>query len=123
MPEHFLTRRPIPNGTSVTDPGSVCVLCQQDLTLVAADRLNRFEAFVRDDSQQRAEIARTAYVRALATFRDDAVSLPELARIVATVRDEPRQDGLAMEIRGAALRATVASSPDQATPRESRRRY
>ena len=42
----------------VTDPGSVCVLCQQELTPVAADRLNRFEAFVRDDSQQRADAAR-----------------------------------------------------------------
>ncbi|MDF5907905.1 hypothetical protein P4132_14985 [Pseudomonas aeruginosa] len=83
----------------VTDPGSVCVLCQQELTPVAADRLNRFEAFVRDDSQQRADAARVAYDRALATFKGEAVSLAELANIVATVRDELRQDALAMEIR------------------------
>jgi hypothetical protein len=89
----------------VTDPGSVCVLCQQELTPVAADRLNRFEAFVRDDSQQRAEAARLAYDRALAMFKGEAVSLAELANIVATVRDELRQDALAMEIRGATLRA------------------
>ena len=89
----------------VTDPGSVCVLCQQELTPVAADRLNRFEAFVRDDSQQRADAARVAYDRALATFKGEAVSLAELANIVATVRDELRQDALAMEIRGATLRA------------------
>jgi len=89
----------------VTDPGSVCVLCQQELTPVAADRLNRFEAFVRDDSQQRAEAARTAYDTALATFRGDALSLAELTSIVATVRDELRQDALADEIGGAALRA------------------
>ncbi len=89
----------------VTDPGSVCVLCQQDLTPIAADRLNRFEAFVRDDSQQRAEAARTRYDRALATFEGEAISLAELASIVATVRDELRQDALAMEIRGATLRA------------------
>ena len=89
----------------VTDPGSVCVLCQQELTPVAADRLSRFEAFVRDDSQQRAEAARLAYDRALATFKGEAVSLAQLANIVATVRDELRQDGLAMEIRGATLRA------------------
>lgn len=89
----------------VTDPGSVCVLCQQELTLVAADRLNRFEAFVRDDSQQRAEAARVAYDRALATFKGEAISLAEMASIVATVRDELRQDGLALEIRGATLRA------------------
>lgn len=89
----------------VTEPGSVCVLCQQELTPVAADRLNRFEAFVRDDSQQRADAARVAYDRALATFKGEAVSLAELANIVATVRDELRQDALAIEIRGATLRA------------------
>lgn len=89
----------------VTASGSVCVLCQQELTPVAADRFNRFEAFVRDDSQQRADAARVAYDRALATFKGEAVSLAELANIVATVRDELRQDALAMEIRGATLRA------------------
>lgn len=89
----------------VTASGSVCVLCQQKLTPVAADRFNRFEAFVRDDSQQRADAARVAYDRALATFKGEAVSLAELANIVATVRDELRQDALAMEVRGATLRA------------------
>lgn len=89
----------------VTDPSSVCVLCQQELTPVAADRLNRFEAFVRDESQQRAEAAREAYDTALATFEGAAFLLTELADIVATVRDELRQDMLAAEIRGAAMRA------------------
>lgn len=89
----------------VTDHGSVCVLCQQELTPVAADRLNHFEAFVRDDSQQRADAARVAYDRALATFKGEAVSLADLANIMTTVRDDLRQDALAMEIRGATLRA------------------
>lgn len=89
----------------VTDSGSVCVLCQQELTPAVADRLNRFEAFVRDDSQQRADAARVAYDRVLATFKGEAVSLAELANIVATVRDELRQDALAMEIRDVTLRA------------------
>jgi energy-coupling factor transporter ATP-binding protein EcfA2 len=89
----------------VTDSGSVCVLCQQELTPVAADRFNRFEAFVRDDSQQRADTARVAYDRVLATFKGDAVSLAEFANIETTVRDELRQDALATEIRGATLRA------------------
>lgn len=89
----------------VTDPGSACVLCQQELTPVAADRLSRFEAFVRDNSQQRAEAARLAYDRVLATFTGEAISLAELANIVATVRDELRQDALALEIRGATLRS------------------
>lgn len=89
----------------VTDPGSVCVLCQQELTPVAADRLNRFEAFVRADSQRRAEAAHLAYDRTLATFRGEAISLAELANIVATIHDELRQDALAKEIRSAILRA------------------
>jgi len=54
----------------VIGPGSVCVLCQQDLTPQAADRLNRFEVFVRDDSQQRADTARTVYDAALLAFRE-----------------------------------------------------
>ncbi|QCF27405.1 AAA family ATPase [Hydrocarboniclastica marina] len=89
----------------VTDPGSVCLLCQQELTPVAADRLNRFEAFVRDDSQQRAEAARVTYDSALATFKSEAVSLAELTNIVAILRDGLRQDALGVEVRGATLRA------------------
>jgi energy-coupling factor transporter ATP-binding protein EcfA2 len=89
----------------VTDPGSVCVLCQQELTPAASDRLNRFEAFVRDDSQRRADAARLAYDRALATFKGEAISVAELENIVVTIRDELRQDALAQDIRGATLRA------------------
>ncbi|MBE7566350.1 MULTISPECIES: AAA family ATPase [Acidithiobacillus] len=89
----------------VTNPGSVCVLCQQELMPVAADRLNRFEVFVRDDSQQRAEAARVTYDRALAMFKGEAISLAELANILATVRDEFRQDALATQIRDGVLRA------------------
>ena len=89
----------------VTEPGSVCVLCQQELTPVAADRLNRFEAFVHDDSQQRAEAARAAYDEALTAFEDAGFSLTELANIVATIRDELRQDALALDVRNAVLRA------------------
>lgn len=89
----------------VTDPGSVCVLCQQELPPAAADRLKRFEAFVCNDSQQRAKAARIAYESALAAFAGEAMSLSELTGIVATVRDELRQDALALEIRGAAVRA------------------
>lgn len=89
----------------VTDPDSVCVLCQQELTPVAADRFNRFEAFVREDSHQRAEAARLAYDLALAMFKGEAISLSELADIVATVRDQLSLDALALEIRGATLRA------------------
>jgi energy-coupling factor transporter ATP-binding protein EcfA2 len=89
----------------VTDPGSVCVLCQQELSPQAADRLNRFEAFVRDDSQQRADAARAAYDDAVAGFAQSGLTLADLAAIVATIRDDMRQDALAGEIRRAGLHA------------------
>lgn len=89
----------------VTDPGSVCVLCQQELSPQAADRLNRFETFVRDDSQQRADAARAAYDDAVAAFAGSGLTLAELAAIVATIRDDLRQDALATEVRRAGLHA------------------
>jgi len=89
----------------VTASGSVCVLCQQELTPAAADRFNRFEAFIRDDSQQRADTARRAYDSALALFKGKALSLAQLTAIVVTIRDELRQDALAAEVRRASLHA------------------
>lgn len=89
----------------VTDPDSVCVLCQQELSPQAADRLNRFETFVRDDSQQRADVARAAYDAAVAAFAECGLTLAELAVIVAIIRDDLRQDALATEVRRAALQA------------------
>jgi len=87
----------------VTDPGSVCVLCQQELTPIAATRLDRFEAFVRNDSQRRAEIARAAYDTALATFTQNTLSRAAFSDMVTTIRDELQQDTLAEEIRSAVL--------------------
>ena len=93
--------RPFP----ATEPDDVCVLCQQGLAPEAADRLNRFEAFVRDDSQQRAEAARAAYEEALAAFRGVAISASEARIIVATIRDELRQDAVANDLRGRLIEA------------------
>lgn len=87
--------RPFP----VTDDGSVCVLCQQDLSPTAADRLRRFDAFVRDDSQQRADTARTNYDDGLASFRRAAITLADGLIIVASVRDELGQAAAAETLR------------------------
>lgn len=89
----------------VTDPGSVCVLCQQELSPQAEERLNRFEAFVRDDSKKRADTARVAYDDAIGAFAEAGLTLAELAVIVATIRDDLRQNALATEVRRAALQA------------------
>lgn len=87
--------RPFP----VTEPGDVCVLCQQGLAPEAADRLTRFEAFVRDDSQQRAEAARVAHQEAWAAFISAVISASDARAIVATIRDELRQDAVANDLR------------------------
>lgn len=89
----------------VTDPGSVCVLCQQELSPRAADRLNRFDAFVRDDSQQRADASRAAYDEAFSAFAQSSLTIAELVTIVVTIRDDLRQEALATEVRRAGLHA------------------
>jgi energy-coupling factor transporter ATP-binding protein EcfA2 len=89
----------------VTDPGSACVLCQQELSPQAADRMNRFEAFVRDDSQQRSDKARAAYDDAITAFAESGLTVAELAAMVATIRDDLRQDTLASEVRRTVLQA------------------
>lgn len=102
----YSTKEAYPGGRfPVTDAGSVCVLCQQELTPVAVDRLNRFEAFVCDDTQQRAEAARAAYDTTFANFQSAAISFADLATILATVRDELGQEDLAAEIKSATVRA------------------
>jgi hypothetical protein len=89
----------------VTDPGSVCVLCQQELDSAATDRLRRFEGFVRDDSQRRAETARVDYATALDAFRGCTISIADLKELLGTLRDELRSDALASDVRRAALHA------------------
>lgn len=78
-----------------TQAGDVCVLCQQDIASLAAERLNRFEAFVRNDSQQRAAATRNAHDEARHRFHAVAIQGAEARTIVSTLRDEMRQDGLA----------------------------
>lgn len=89
----------------VTDAGSVCVLCQQDLSHAASHRLNRFEDFVRDDSNLRAEQAQLRLTEALKTFEGARLSIGEIVTIAATVRDELKQEQLASEVKNSAIQA------------------
>ena len=82
-----------------TEPGDVCVLCQQELAPEAAARLDRFETFVRDDSQQRAGAARVAHDDGLAAFHNVTILASDARTIVATIRDELRQDAVASDLR------------------------
>jgi hypothetical protein len=49
--------------------GAHCVLCQQELQSEAALRLGRFEAFIRDTTEQQATAAEQALERAMASYR------------------------------------------------------
>lgn len=89
----------------VTDEGSVCVLCQQDLSHAASHRLERFEAFVRNDSHLRAEQARLRLAEALEAFEGAGLSVGDIETIAATIRDELKQPDLALEVKKAVTQA------------------
>lgn len=86
----------------VTDE-AVCVLCQQDLGPAAADRMGRFEAFVKDESKKREADAQAAYEAALEAFADMAIPLAEIREMVGTIRYDLGDDTLATAVRRAAL--------------------
>ncbi|MCG7349586.1 AAA family ATPase [Sphingomonas sp. ACRSK] len=82
---------------------AVCVLCQQDLSPEAADRMGRFEAFVKDESKKKEAEAKEAYEAAFAIFAGKALARAEIAAMVACIRDELGDDPLAQKVRLAAL--------------------
>lgn len=88
----------------VTENG-VCVLCQQDLSHAASHRLKRFDEFVRDDSQLRAEQARQLLAAAVESFQGAGLSIREIGNITATIRDELKQAELASEVRKGTIQA------------------
>ncbi|WP_438851970.1 AAA family ATPase [Brevundimonas nasdae] len=86
----------------VTENG-VCVLCQQDLSHAAGQRLKRFDEFVRDDSQLQAEQARQRLTVAMDTLKGAGLSMREIRLITATIRDELKQADLASDVTKAAV--------------------
>ena len=80
-----------------TDEGVVCVLCQQDLTPAAKDRLQRFDRYVRDTAAEAALVARNAWQQnvslvgqATVTFTVSPVMLDSLGGRIATLPDDIR---------------------------------
>jgi energy-coupling factor transporter ATP-binding protein EcfA2 len=53
------------------DAGSLCVLCQQELTDAAGRRLQAFDEFVRGELRAAAEVARKSYEDAVASLAND----------------------------------------------------
>lgn len=82
---------------------TVCVLCQQHLSLEAANRMSRFEAFVKDESKKKEAEAKATYESALGSFGDKVLSLAEIGDMVAFIRNELEDDKLAGAVRLAAL--------------------
>lgn len=86
-------------GFPNTTTGARCVLCQQDLAADAAERLNRFEAFVKNESKRREDLARETYEIARSAVADIKISSETALTLVALIRDEIGNDDLARRTR------------------------
>ena len=89
----------------VTGDEARCVLCQQELGPTAADRLNRFEAFVKDESKRREETARSVYELLRQGIRE--LSVLEVQRVadLGFVRDQIGDASLANTLRRSVIAA------------------
>ena len=82
----------------MTGGGARCVLCQQELGAEAADRLALFEAFVKDETKRKEELAAAAYRAAL-----DVLNGADIPVAGALIRDELNDAELAKIVRRAAV--------------------
>lgn len=107
----------------VTDDGAVCLLCQQELTPAAKDRLKRFDRYVRDTASEAAQAARYAWQlilqdvgQATATFTVSQVMSDSLGGRIATLPDDIRtfQEDLLSRLQW--LRTAVANGEWQDRP-------
>jgi energy-coupling factor transporter ATP-binding protein EcfA2 len=87
----------------VTEAHSRCVLCQQTLDADAADRLRRFEAFVKDDTKRCEEETKATYDNAVAAFCVLRLSLADLAELLRYIRDDLADEALADALRRSVL--------------------
>lgn len=99
----------------VTVEGAACVLCQQELTPAAKDRLQRFDHYIRDRAAEAAQVARNAWQecvrdigKAVVIFIVPPVMLESLGARVATLPDEIRTFQEDLVIRLQWLRNSVA---------------
>lgn len=88
-----------------TDPSTLCVLCQQPLSAEAMERMRRFEAFIRDDTERHAQEAEEALVTAEQKLAGLAISLRSIADSLREV--ELHNRALARAIRRALASARL----------------
>ena len=80
-----------------------CVMCQQELSAEAINRLNRFESFVKDETKRREDQATEAYRIALGELDNADVPASYIRDTVALLRDELNDGELAQAVRRAAV--------------------
>ena len=96
----FSRAEPYPDDDfPVTDAGSRCVLCHQELDADAATRLTRFEAFVRDRTQQEAEAARSELSDFIAKLKARMISAGDARQALTLLRDEIGNLDVAAKLR------------------------
>ena len=83
----------------VTGADALCVLCHQELSPEASERLGRFEAFVRDASKTQEEAARVLYQSAWNASASSRIPMREIGAFALTIRDELADAALASEVR------------------------
>lgn len=106
-----------------TDLNTLCVLCQQPLSAEAIERMKRFEAFIRDDTErqaQKAEEASTTAAQALAglaiSFQSIADSLREMELHDRALARAIRRAVASARLRRFAVRRRLAGNEQAAIP-------
>lgn len=89
----------------VVSDAARCVLCQQELDAEAADRMARFEKFVKDETRRKEELAKEAYEERLSAVSGADIAAREINAAAAFIRDELNDAGLAAAVRRALVSA------------------
>src|SRR6266849_59383 len=88
----------------VTREDALCLLCQQPIDRTAAQRLTRFEQFVQDDVQQRAEQARVGVLARKAQLESLRIPLSGIQLRDTALRGTPSEQSVKAFIVAAKLR-------------------
>jgi energy-coupling factor transporter ATP-binding protein EcfA2 len=93
------------NSFPNTDDGAKCVLCQQDLSGSAGERMRRFDSFVRDETRKKADEAQAAYNNAATALRAANIAGQNASTILGSMRADIADDALADDVRRAVVSA------------------
>lgn len=99
--QHAYREAPFP----FTDDGARCVLCQQELDVAAAERMVRFERFVRNETRRKEAETEAAYQAAVDELAGAGIPIADLRGLTALIADDLGDDVLGAQVRRAALTA------------------